>query len=109
MGCTHAQINEIRKFKYDDEIRKRAKLDNEVLRSYGYTSEEIVLLRQAASMKKIPENVMRDISTSTMTSILRYQSNGSRIEAGSTMYYVNMKFSWSWSRIHFSQLWIWSL
>ncbi len=101
MGCTHAQINEIRKFKYDDEIRKRAKLDNEVLRSYGYTSEEIVLLRQAASMKKIPENVMRDISTSTMTSILRYQSNGSRIEAGSTMYYVNMKFSWSWSRIPF--------
>ncbi len=99
MGYTSDEVAEIRAFDYEEEIRKTAELDDETLITYGYTNEEILALRKAASMEEIPENVIQTISSSTMTTTLRYVSSGSRIEAGKTMYYVNMKFSWSWSRI----------
>ena len=101
LGCTEEDIANIRKFNYEEEIRNRAALDDQALKSYGYTTEEITELRKAAAMDNIPENVIQAISTATMTSKLSYVSNGSRKENNSTMYYVNMKYSWSWSRIPF--------
>lgn len=98
-GYNKDEIAEIRAFDYEAEIKNRAKLDNQTLKAYGYTDKEIEELRQAAAMDEIPESVMKSISTSTMTSKLSYVSNGSRFEGNGTMYYVNMKFSWSWSRI----------
>ncbi len=98
-GFTLEKIEEIRNFDYEGEIRKTAKLDDKTLLAYGYTDKEIIALREAASMEDIPENVIKSISTSTMTSVVRYVSNGSRNEAGITMYYVNLKYSWSWNRV----------
>lgn len=100
-GYTKEEIIEIRNFNYESEIRNRAKLDNKTLKAYGYTEKEIEELRRIASMENIPENEIKKISTATMTSKLYYISSGSRIEAGSTMYYVNLKYSWSWSKIPF--------
>lgn len=74
------------------------------MRNYGYTDDEIVELRKAASMDDIPENVIQSISTATMTSKLSYVSNGSRTENNAPMYYVNMKYPWSWSRIPFFRI-----
>lgn len=99
LGYSESEIIEIRKFDYEKEIRNRARLDDDTLKKCGYTDKDIVELRQAAAMKTIPEEVMRDISKSTMTSELRYIGNGYRQEAGSTMYYINLKFSWNWSRV----------
>lgn len=97
-GYSEDEIIEIRKFDYEKEIRNRARLDDDTLKKCGYTDKDIVELRQAAAMKTIPEDVMRSISETTMTSKLEYLDSNSRIEAGSTMYYVNLKFSWTWSR-----------
>ncbi len=99
LGYTTEKIAEIRAFDYEEEIRKTAKLSDEILISYGYTNEEIVALRKAASMKIIPENIIREISTATMISVLTYSSSGSRVEAGKTMYYVNMEYSWEWDHV----------
>lgn len=99
LGFSKEDIVNIRNFDYEAEIRNRAKLDDNTLMNYGYTTEDIIELRKAAVMDDIPENVIQSISTATMTSNLSYVSNGSRVESGSTMYYVNMKYSWSWNRI----------
>lgn len=104
LGYTKEEIVSIRNFDYEEEIRNRAALDNQTLQKYGYTNEEITVLRKAAAMDDIPENVIKSISTATMTSTLRYVSSGSRMENNATMYYVNMKFSWSWSRIPFFRI-----
>lgn len=98
-GYTEAEIAEIRSFDYEKEIRNRASLSDEMLYKYGYSDSEITELRNAAKLEDIPVSVMKTISSATMTTTLRYLSNGSRVEGGKTMYYVNMKFSWSWSRI----------
>lgn len=98
-GYTAEEIIEIRSFDYEKAIRDRAKLDYETLKRYGYTDSEIIELRQVASMKTIPEDVMRSISEATMTSELRYAGNGSYQDAGKTMYYIDLKFSWNWNRI----------
>lgn len=104
LGCTKEDIINIRNFDYEKEIRNRASLDDQTLRNYRYTDDEIVELRKAAAMDDIPENVIRSISTATMTSNLSYVSNGSRTENNTPMYYVNMKYSWSWSRIPFFRI-----
>lgn len=104
LGCTKEDIINIRNFDYEKEIRNRASLDDQTLRNYGYTDDEIVELRKAAAMDDIPENVIQSISTATMTSKLSYVSNGSRTENNAPMYYVNMKYSWSWSRIPFFRI-----
>ena len=103
-GYTKEDITQIRNFNYEEEIKKRAALDDETLKAYRYTDHEIKELREAAEMEKIPESVMRSISSSTMTSELKYQGNGSYVAGGSTMYYVDMKYSWSWSRIPYFTL-----
>lgn len=100
-GYNKAQIDEIRNFNYEDEIRFRANLSDEKLKLYGYTKDEIVELRAAASLEIIPDSVIRSISTSTMTSTLRYLNNGSYTVSGSPMYYVDLQYNWSWSRIPF--------
>lgn len=104
MGYTKEDITNIRNFDYEEEIRTRAALDDQTLRKYGYNNSEIRELRKVAAMDRIPEKIMKSISTSTMTSSLRYISNGSRTENNAPMYYVNMKYSWSWSRIPFFRL-----
>lgn len=104
MGYTSDEVAEIRAFDYEEEIRKTAELNDEILTAYGYTDEEIIALRKAAAMEEIPENVIQEISTATMISVLTYVSSGSRIESGKTMYYVNMKYSWQWDRIPFLRI-----
>lgn len=74
-GYSEAQISKIRSFNYEEEIRFRANLPDEKLVLYGYTKEEIDELRAAAALKEIPESVMKSISTSTMTSSLKYLRN----------------------------------
>lgn len=98
-GYTEETIEKIREFNFEDEIRNMANWETEVLISCGYTVEEIEELRAAAKLKKIPESTIKSISESTMTTKLEYIYNGFETEAGSPMYYVDLKFSWSWSRI----------
>lgn len=100
-GYNESQIEEIRNFNYEDEIRSRASLSDEKLALYGYTEDEIIELRAAASLKEIPDAVIKSISTSTMTSTLRYVTNGSYTVSNSPMYYVDLQYNWSWSRIPF--------
>lgn len=104
LGYTKEDIVSIKSFDYEEEVRKRASLDDQTLEEYGYTTEEITVLREAAAMDDIPAEVLKSISTATMTSTLKYVSSGSRTENDAKMYYVNMKFSWSWSRIPFFRL-----
>ncbi|MCM1363624.1 MAG: hypothetical protein NC122_08670 [Faecalibacterium sp.] len=99
VGYSEQQIDQIRNFDYEKEIKARAKLDDETLKAYGYTKTEIDELRKVAKMNDIPIDIMKTISNSTLTTKLNYISNGSRTEAGKTMYYVNMKFSWKWNKI----------
>ncbi len=98
-GFSSDKISQIRNFDYEAEIRKRAALDDLTLCLYGYTNDEIDQLRKAAAMKDIPENTIRAISTSTLTSVLRYMTNGVREEGNSDMYYVTMSYAWQWNRI----------
>ena len=49
--------------------------------------------------KEIPESVMKSISTSTMTSSLKYLRNGSYSVLERPMYYVDLEYTWSWKRI----------
>ena len=103
-GYTKQEIKEIRNFDYEKEIRYRATLDDKTLKAYGYTNKDIKELRQVATMDNIPDNVIKSISKSTLTSSLRYDSSGSRIEGNAPMYYVNLKYSWSWNRIPFFRI-----
>ena len=98
-GYSEAQISKIRSFNYEEEIRFRANLPDEKLVLYGYTKEEIDELRAAAALKEIPESVMKSISTSTMTSSLKYLRNGSYSVLERPMYYVDLEYTWSWKRI----------
>ena len=101
LGYSKSQIEEIRNFDFENEIRSRANLSNEELALYGYTDDEIVELRLAASLEEIPESVIQSISTSTMTSSLRYLNDSSYTVLNRPMYYVDLQYSWSWSRIPF--------
>lgn len=103
LGYSADEIAAIKEFDYEEEIRNRAKLDNQTLEKYGYSTQEIRELRNAAAMDEIPENVIQSISTATMTSKLSYISSGSRTENNAPMYYVNLKFSWSWNKMPFFQ------
>ncbi len=100
-GFTEQEISEIRNFNYEEEIRKRAALDDETLRLYGYSKNEIIELRQAAKLKSIPENTIKSISTATMSTILRYMDSYYKVENSANMYYCRFSFSWCWSRIPF--------
>lgn len=103
-GFTEQEISEIRNFNYEEEIRKRAALDDETLRLYGYSKNEIIELRQAAKLKSIPENTIKSISTATMLSALRYVDDDIQVQGGINMYCVKLSFSWRWTRLPFFKL-----
>lgn len=104
LGYTKSEVSEIKNFDYENEIRRRAALDDNTLRLYKYTPSEIKELRAAAAMEKIPASIMKSISTATMTTRLKYISDGSRQESGKTMYYVNLRFFWQWNKMPFFRL-----
>lgn len=97
-GFSENEISAIRNFDFEKAIRDRATLSDEDLFALGYKRNEIIELRAVAKMEKIPYEVLKTIATSTMTTKLEYIGNGSYLAGGSTMYYVDLKFSWKWSK-----------
>ncbi len=98
-GMTNEDINYIRNFNYEEEIRNRAKLSDETLKTYGYTKSEIKKLRSVAEMDNISTVALMSISTSTLTSYIQISKKGTLTEGGSTVRYVDLFYKFKWSRI----------
>lgn len=98
-GMADDDIKYIRDFNYEKEIKNRAKLTDEILKLYRYSDNEIKELREAAKLDKIPENIMKSISRSTLTSSIKISQKGIITEAGQNVRYVDFEYKFSWSRI----------
>ena len=98
-GMTNEDINYIRNFNYEEEVRNRAKLSDETLKTYGYTKNEIKELRSVAEMDNISTDALMSISTSTLTSYIQISKKGTITEGGSTVRYVDLFYKFKWSKI----------
>lgn len=101
LGVSATDILYLRTFDYEDEIRERAKLSNEVLTTYGYTKKEIRDLKKAAELDTIPVSTMKVIATSTLTSYIKALNYGTVKENNQDVRYVDMEFKFEWKRVPF--------
>lgn len=101
-GKTCEEIQLIRNFNYEDEIKKRASLSDEILETYGYTDNDIKELRQVASSDNISEAQIRSISDSTLKTYIRVvkYDTYNDVSNGLTRY-VLMAYKFKWYRIPF--------
>lgn len=97
-GYTEDDIKYIRNFDYEKEIRLRASLPEETLKTYGYTESEIKELKLVAQMDTIPQATLMSISRSTLGSSIRVKKTGNLTENGKKVRYVDLQYTFKWKR-----------
>lgn len=89
IGYSTEDIQEIRDFDYFEELSKRAEFDDETLRLYGYTDDEISTLREYVNSDG---RTRLTISPNTLTISLGFISRMNGVRA-------TFKLDWEWKRV----------
>lgn len=98
-GYSDENIEYIRDFDFEEEIRLRASLPYETLKTYGYTDSEIKELKEIKSTDTLAEIQKKSIARATLGSSIRIHKKGTLTENGKKVNYVDLKYMFKWKRI----------
>lgn len=98
-GYSDENIEYIRDFDFEEEIRLRASLPYETLKTYGYTDSEIKELKEIKSTDTLAEIQKKSIARATLGSSIRIHKKGTLTENGKTVNYVDLKYMFKWKKI----------
>lgn len=98
-GYSDENIAYIRDFDFEEEIRLRASLPYETLKTYGYTDSEIKELKSIKPTDTLAEIQKKSIARATLGSSIRIHKKGTLTENGKTVNYVDLKYMFKWKKI----------
>lgn len=98
-GYDKMEIDYIRNFDYEKEVMERANLSEDVLKSYGYSENEIRSLKEMSKSKTFSANVLKSISRNTLGSSIRVKKTGYLTENNKKIRYADLLYMFQWKRV----------
>ncbi|MCF6097756.1 hypothetical protein L1766_12305, partial [Thermovorax subterraneus] len=90
MGFSAQDIEKIRKFDYAEELYRRSKLDDSILKNLGYTDEQISMLRAFSGTEEEIIALAASLNISAKTDSYYYSETNNRT-------YYRARFDGTWS------------